>query len=587
MRIKTAALVLSIIILGVYYPVTFAGVNSLDDFRMLDELPHSGALDIWTLFNPIHSVGYFRPLIILSYYIDASVLNLTPEAMHFENVLIHLLNSLLVLVVGLKVFKELSRRVELAFVAACLFAMHPLNVEAIAWISGRTDPLAALFVLLALACVYRCIESAGILWLWGASILCLAGALAKETALFCLPALFGLACVNNIELRKMLAERRWRKMIWSVSRLAFPFIFSGSLYLSLRLTTLRLVTNRIASSATGVATAGENNVHSLWHLVQKLLITYGFYIKKLFLPLPLNFAITRINDNYLLLGIAVFVFVFVACWLRGIRSVTVQMSLATLIVMASAFVISRVGIAWTPYAERYLYIPAVFFVLGFVEFGRLLSNRYLTKSVTTIVVFCLLGGAAVVTTQRTLVWQDNLSLYQDTLKKTPDFGCISNELAIALNAHNKQDEAMRQIELGKKASNQGDMVLLSVNKASILGEQKRYEDAYKELARTYRNGNLASAHIEVIKSYIHLMERERVNSKDQVRSRVLLNKLADLHELYYRRSGDIDHLYRTAQLLLASGDRKRAHKMFSEVAEHAPNDSMFKGFAHKMSDKTR
>jgi hypothetical protein len=86
------------------------------------------------------------------------------------------------------------------------------------------------------------------------------------------------------------------------------------------------------------------------------------------------------------------------------------------------------------------------------------------------------------------------------------------------------------------------------------------------LACTYKNKDIGSAHIEVIKSYINLMERERINTTDRKRSKKLLSKLADLHELYYKRSGDTDHLYRAAQLALAAGNRDKAHAFFLEAA---------------------
>ncbi|RII31666.1 MAG: hypothetical protein CXR30_02305 [Geobacter sp.] len=583
MRKTTASLVLIIFVLGFYYPVIFAGVNSLDDFRMLDELPRSGSMDILSLFNPFHARGYFRPLIILSYYIDNSLLGLSPQAMHLENILIHLFNTLLVFGVGLTVYRDQAKRIELAFVSACVFSLHPLNVEAVAWISGRTDPLATMFALLALVATYRFVISTRLPWLWVSALLCLVGALAKETALFCLPAAFLLACANDAALRSAFKERCQKVVVSRVFWMVLPFILTGSTYLFFRVAMLRFVANKVIVKGAGVA-AGHS-ITSALRLLREVLVTYGFYVKKLFFPLPLNFAITEINGSYLLLGLAVVVLI-VYCMVRRLDSIAVQMMSAALLVMASAFVISRASIAWTPYAERYLYLPTVFFAFGIVDTGYRFCVRYVTPRTGVVVTFAVLSLMATVTAKRAMVWQNNLSLYQDTIRKSPNFGCISNELAIALSDDNRPEEAMAQIERGKKATNQGDMVLLSVNQASILGGQKRYKEAYQALALTYKGKSISSAHIEVIKSYINLMERERIFTKDRHRSRKLLSKLADLHELYYKRSGDTDHLYRAAQLELAAGERERAHTMFSEVAQRAPEESIYKKFALKMAKKT-
>jgi len=583
MRKTTALLVLTIFVLGVYYPDIFAGVNSLDDFRMLDELPRAGTLDILSLFNPLHARSYFRPLIILSYYFDNSVLNLSPQAMHLENILIHLVNTLLVFRVGLSVFRNHVRQVELAFVAACVFSLHPLNVEAVAWISGRTDPLATLFALLALVALHRFIASERLPWLWASALLCLTGALAKETALFCLPAVFLLACANDASLRRAFRDSAMKVLLIRSSWMVLPFILTGSAYLSVRVATLRYVTKSVATGGGG-GTAGDGGSRLL-HLAGEALTTYGFYCKKLFLPLPLNFAITEINGAYIWLGGGA-VLLAIWCLVRRLDAIAVQMMLATLFVMASAFVISRARIAWTPYAERYLYLPTVFFAFGIVDAGQRFCSRYVSQRTALVGTFAILCLMTAITAQRAIIWQNNLTLYQDTIRKSPNFGCISNELAIALTAENRTDEAMAQIERGKKASNQGDMVLLYVNQAAILGEKKQYAEAYKALACTYKGKGVGSAHIEVIKSYINLMERERIETKDRKQAATLLAKLADLHELYYKRSGDADHLYRAGQLALAGGNRAKAHAFFVEAAERAPRESMYKEFARKMAKKT-
>lgn len=581
---RTACLALIVIVLGIYYPVLFAGINSLDDFRMIEELPKAGTLDFINLFNPIGTAaGYYRPLIMLSYYLDQFINGGDEQVRHLMNIAIHLFNTLLIFGVGLTVFKKQNHRVELSFLAACVFSLHPVNVESVAWISGRTDLLASLFALLSLISLYRFIDSEKLPWLWCAALLCVIGSLAKETALFCLPAVFLLACANDVRLRSAFAEKRAVAFLVRAGWMVLPFLLTGTAYLSVRLLTLKYVTRSVAT--TGGDGGGGNVFASMLRLMRELLVTYGFYIKKLFLPLPLNFAITEVHAAYFWLGLAALLLV-IYCLVRRQDSIAVQMMLATLIVMASAFVISRARVAWTPYAERYLYLPTVFFVFGIVDVGHRLSVRYISGRTGVVTAFILLGLMTGVTAQRAMIWQSNLTLYQDTIRKSPDFGCISNELAIALIDNNRLDEATAQIEHGKMATNQGDMTLLYVNQALILGGKKQYEEAYNVLASTYKDKDIGSAHIEVIKSYINLIERERVYTKDLIRSHKLLSRLADMHELYYKRSGDTDHLYRAAQLALAGGDRHKSHALFVAAAERAPKESMYKEFARKMVKKT-
>ena len=302
------------------------------------------------------------------------------------------------------------------------------------------------------------------------------------------------------------------------------------------------------------------------------------------MPLPLNFAITEISSIYGVLGIAV---IITSCYLmiKWHKLIAVQMFLASLVVMLSAFVISRAQIAWTPFAERYMYIPSLFFACAVVDTFSSLSRFFSVRN-ATLILFIFLVCIAGITAHRAEIWQDNLTLYQDTQKKSPNFASINNELAIALIENSKFTEAAEQIERGKKTTNGGNMPLLFVNQALMYGNKKMYAEAYRVLDSSYKQGTIEAADIEIIKTYINLMELEKIYSKDRRRALRINPKLVVLHELYYKRSGDSDHLYRAAQLELAGNNKKHAHELFEKVAEVAPKESMYKNFARKMALKT-
>ena len=72
------------VVLGVYYPVIFAGTNSIDDHRMIMQLEELERVDWKGLFLP--SGGYYyRPLLMLSFIADKFLWGLTPSFMHLEN----------------------------------------------------------------------------------------------------------------------------------------------------------------------------------------------------------------------------------------------------------------------------------------------------------------------------------------------------------------------------------------------------------------------------------------------------------------------------------------------------------------------
>ena len=90
--------------------------------------------------------GLYRPITGLTYWIDHRLFGPNPFGFHLENLLWHTATALLVFVL----LRELWPAEPLmAFVAAALFAVHPVHTEAVAWVSGRAEVLAAFWGLLA------------------------------------------------------------------------------------------------------------------------------------------------------------------------------------------------------------------------------------------------------------------------------------------------------------------------------------------------------------------------------------------------------------------------------------------------------
>jgi tetratricopeptide (TPR) repeat protein len=89
--------------------------------------------------------SFFRPVVSLSYALDYAVWSLKPFGFHLTNLLLHFLCSLLVYVLA----RDATGDRLASTMAAALFAAHPVHVESVAWISGRTDLWCALFMLAA------------------------------------------------------------------------------------------------------------------------------------------------------------------------------------------------------------------------------------------------------------------------------------------------------------------------------------------------------------------------------------------------------------------------------------------------------
>ena len=129
--------------------------------------------------------GLYRPLTLTTFAIDYQIWGLRPWGYRLVNLLIHLGNTLLVLVL----LGRIGFARPAAFLGALLFGIHPIHAEVVTSVVGRTDLMATFFVCTALLLFIRHRESGGTPSLVGLGICFLAGLLSKEAAI-CLPLLF-------------------------------------------------------------------------------------------------------------------------------------------------------------------------------------------------------------------------------------------------------------------------------------------------------------------------------------------------------------------------------------------------------------
>lgn len=139
------------ITLALYWPVTEFGFVNLDDDKYVVQNPHVRAGLSWQgLSWSFSSVGYeanWHPLTWLSHMLDVELFGMRPGRHHLTNMLLHAANAALLFGLLLNMTKALWKS---SFVAL-LFAVHPLHVESVAWVSERKDVLSTLFLMLSVA----------------------------------------------------------------------------------------------------------------------------------------------------------------------------------------------------------------------------------------------------------------------------------------------------------------------------------------------------------------------------------------------------------------------------------------------------
>ena len=152
-----------------------------DDPEYITENPHVQAgLTIkglaWALKTRLGEHNHYHPVTLLSHMLDCQIFGLNPAGHHFTSVLIHVLNTILIFLV----LERMTKALWPSLLVAALFALHPLHVESVAWVSGRKDILSTFFMLTALWVYRSYAEKPGIGRYFLTFLLFVAGALSKS-----------------------------------------------------------------------------------------------------------------------------------------------------------------------------------------------------------------------------------------------------------------------------------------------------------------------------------------------------------------------------------------------------------------------
>jgi tetratricopeptide (TPR) repeat protein len=146
---RFAILLLFVVTLGVYLPTLNAGFIWDDDLYITQNpllRNFAGLIQIW--LKPAATPQYY-PLAYTSFWLEYQLWGLWPLGYHLNNILLHASNAILLWLI----LHELA--VPGAWLAAALFALHPVHVESVAWITERKNVLSGFFALAALLCYLR------------------------------------------------------------------------------------------------------------------------------------------------------------------------------------------------------------------------------------------------------------------------------------------------------------------------------------------------------------------------------------------------------------------------------------------------
>ena len=439
--------------LAVFWPATGYDFIGLDDYRYVVNNPPVTAGLSWAgvrwAFTTVYE-DWWLPLLWISYMADTELFGTGPFGYHLTNILLHALNSaLLFWVLG-----RLTRAPWPSAFVAALFAVHPLRVEAVAWITSRKDVLSGFFFLLSVLAYARSVERPTRARRGMVALGMLLGLFSKAI-LITLPPL--LLLLDYWPLRRAgdpLDRREWKA--WSRLLLEkWPLIVLAALFMAINVHTH--TSGRGADAPLTVAMRLGLIPPNYWAYLGKF-----FWPAKLALQYP---ALDQVIWSRSLLALAGLMLVSVVVWRWRIRRPAWAVGwfwfLATLLP-----VIRGVRLGQAAMADRFMYLPAIGLLimlaggisdLLMVETGsgslRVRPPDRSTGSwrarlcrAATLLAVLLVATCAAASRHYLWFWSNSESLFQRTLAVTENNYSVALNLATAMSRQGRLDDEIAALE---------------------------------------------------------------------------------------------------------------------------------------------
>jgi tetratricopeptide (TPR) repeat protein len=447
-RVVIFCLLLAAVTLAVYNPIAHNQFIDFDDRAYIVKNSHIQHGLTWDAVKWSFTTFYYgnwHPLTWLSHAFDYQVFHLNPIGHHYASLLLHTLNAVLL-------FLLLRRSTGLTWsslTVAALFALHPINVESVAWAAERKNVLSTLFFLLALYAYDRYGRSERRYLYWTVAILFALGLMAKPQ-IVTLP--FVLLLWDYWPLERMFARSAPAFAAVASTPRSFGYLVWEKWPLFLVAAADSVVTVFAQRAGNMVRTLSQV---SLSVRLENVLVSYVRYIGKALWPSPLVPMYPRPEHSlpaWQVAGAAALLVVLSALVLywRDRRYLLVGWFwfLGTLVPM-----IGIVTVGDQAMADRYAYVAliglfvAVVWTLG--DARSELGTGGLRPAWSACAVLFVLALFGSLTYRQVRYWHDNESLWRYTLGVTDRNFVAHNNLALALRDQGRSDEAIREFRAGR------------------------------------------------------------------------------------------------------------------------------------------
>ena len=519
---------LSAIVLTGFWPVGHLGFILFDDHNYITENPNIQAgitvESVGWAFTSTYSSNW-HPVTWLSHMLDCKLFGLNASGHHWMNLGFHIANTLLLFIV----LRQMTHAVWRSALVAALFALHPLHVQSVAWVSERKDLLSGFFAMLTLWAYVRFVQKSEVgsrksevetsaflpafrppplPVITGLALVFFALGLMSKPMLVTLPLIlllldfWPLGRIPDFgfrisDLKSILQPRKWAWPRGAALRGFTPASFKHLLFEKLPFAVLSLVSCIVTFQAQNTAESVVSLDLIPWYLrLENVLVSYAAYLGKFFWPVNLavfypypQIPLWKVfGSGLLLIGLSVF------C-LRRMRFQPWLFAGWLWFLVMLLPVIGLVQVGMQSMADRYTYLPSIgLFIMAAWGMAGIaaISRRWRTgmaAGAAGLVLACLLE-----TRLQLGYWRDSVTLYSRAVEVTRENNDIGYYLlGTAYGESGNLDEAVRNFQTALRITPKYENAHYQL--AHILFLQKKFEAAEAQFDEILRlNPSHADAH---------------------------------------------------------------------------------------------
>ena len=363
--------------------------------------------------------NFYRPITMLTYMLNYALGGLRPNGYHFTNMLLHILVALSLYLFG----NILLRNNVISTIASILFIVHPLHTEAVTYISGRADLLAALFMMLSCSLYIKYLHGGNKFHYVAilASYLC--AILSKEYSLI-LPIFI---LLYHVAFKERIAVFKFLSLIG----IGTIYVFSRGFFLHFSAAKPVLATVTVAQRLPGFFVA-------LINYVRLMLLPFGLHMEY-------GSQLFSWADPRTITGIALFLFLLLYVLKKrnegGVVFFSITWFLIGLLPVSNIYPINAYM------AEHWLYIPSIGFFLIAAKGLEFLYRNASFKFFAVTCVIALAAGSTYLTMRQNGYWKNELVFCERTIAYSPDSVGAYNNLGLE---YAKKGESQKAIDAYKK-----------------------------------------------------------------------------------------------------------------------------------------